>query len=147
LNVFRLVSEVRAFRAGSATPSLAFVPTMGALHDGHASLIERAVREHDLAIVSIFVNPAQFGPHEDFAAYPRDESADLALCARLGTAVVFAPTVEEMYPRSRSGSRASRGRVTSPASRPSSRSSFRSFVRTSRTSARRISSSCASSRR
>ena len=98
MNVFRLVSEVRGFRTGSATPSIAFVPTMGALHDGHASLIERAVREHDLAIVSIFVNPAQFGPHEDFAAYPRDESADLALCARLGTAVVFAPTVDEMYP-------------------------------------------------
>jgi pantoate--beta-alanine ligase len=74
------------------------VPTMGALHDGHASLVERAVRDSDLAAVSIFVNPAQFGPREDFASYPRDESADLALCDRLGAAMVFAPSVDEMYP-------------------------------------------------
>jgi pantoate--beta-alanine ligase len=71
---------------------------MGALHEGHASLIERAAREHELAVVSIFVNPTQFGPHEDFAAYPRDESADLEICSRLGTAMVFAPSVDEMYP-------------------------------------------------
>ena len=64
---------------------------MGALHKGHASLIERAVRENDLAVVSIFVNPTQFGPHEDFAAYPRDESTDLSICERLGAAMVFAP--------------------------------------------------------
>ena len=71
---------------------------MGALHSGHASLIERAVRENDAAAVSIFVNPRQFGPREDFAAYPRDEAADVALCDRLGVAMVFAPSVAEMYP-------------------------------------------------
>src|SRR5256885_5902527 len=71
---------------------------MGALHSGHASLIERAVRENDAAAVSIFVNPTQFGPREDCAAYPRDEAADVALCDRLGVAMVFAPSVAEMYP-------------------------------------------------
>jgi len=98
LKVLRLVADARAFRAASAATSIGFVPTMGALHEGHASLIERAVRDHDLVVVSIFVNPTQFGPHEDLAAYPRDESADIAACERLGAAMVFAPAVEEMYP-------------------------------------------------
>jgi pantoate--beta-alanine ligase len=71
---------------------------MGALHAGHAALIERAVAECDVAAVSIFVNPTQFGPHDDFRAYPRDESADLAQCERLGAAMVFVPSEEEMYP-------------------------------------------------
>ena len=87
---------MRAWRATAGRVGL--VPTMGALHGGHAALIARAVDECDSAAVSIFVNPTQFGPNEDFGAYPRSESADRALCERLGAAMVFAPDVDEMYP-------------------------------------------------
>jgi pantoate--beta-alanine ligase len=96
LKVLRGVAEARAWRATAGRVGL--VPTMGALHAGHASLIARAARECEAAAVSIFVNPTQFGPNEDYAAYPRAEAADLALCERLGAAMVFAPGVDEMYP-------------------------------------------------
>lgn len=78
--------------------SIGFVPTMGYLHDGHASLMRRAAAERDVVVTSIFVNPLQFGPTEDLAAYPRDLERDLGLAAAEGVAYVFAPPVDEMYP-------------------------------------------------
>jgi pantoate--beta-alanine ligase len=75
------------------------VPTMGYLHEGHASLIRRAVSECDRVLVSIFVNPIQFGPGEDLAAYPRDMERDAALCEDLGAALIFNPEATELYPK------------------------------------------------
>jgi len=77
---------------------IGLVPTMGALHEGHASLLRRAAAGCDTVAATIFVNPLQFGPREDLAAYPRDLEADLEVAAAAGAAYVFAPTAQEMYP-------------------------------------------------
>jgi pantoate--beta-alanine ligase len=78
--------------------SIGLVPTMGALHEGHLSLIRAARAANDLVVVSVFVNPTQFGPSEDFEAYPRDEARDAALAAEAGTDILYAPPVAEVYP-------------------------------------------------
>ena len=88
-----LLDESRA--AGN---SVGLVPTMGALHAGHASLVERAVKENDVVVVSVFVNPTQFNDKNDLKNYPRTLDADCALLERIGATVAFAPSVEEMYP-------------------------------------------------
>lgn len=100
MELCRTVDEMRGVSAAArrAGREIGFVPTMGALHAGHASLIDAARRDDGLAVVSIFVNPTQFGPNEDYARYPRDEAGDLALCRAGGVDAVFLPTVEAMYP-------------------------------------------------
>jgi pantoate--beta-alanine ligase len=92
----RSIQEVRRMLAGSERVGL--VPTMGALHEGHLALLRAARDECDTVVVSLFVNPTQFGPNDDLSRYPRDEAHDAQLAAASGVDILFAPPAEEMYP-------------------------------------------------
>ena len=95
----QVFETIEAFRlARSAFPTLGFVPTMGFLHEGHLGLVRRAKAENGAVAVSIFVNPTQFGPNEDYASYPRDPDRDLALLKDAGADLVFLPTPDVLYP-------------------------------------------------
>jgi len=95
MDVLRTVAEVRAWRA--THPDVALVPTMGAFHEGHLSLMRQAQQLAPVVAVSLFVNPRQFGPGEDLTRYPRREVQDLALAESVGVQLVYAPSVEEVY--------------------------------------------------
>ncbi len=97
--VVKTVEEVRSYvkAAKREGKTVGFVPTMGFLHEGHKSLIVRAAKENDFVVVSDFVNPTQFGPNEDFEAYPRDIEQDAKLCEEAGADVIFNPEASEMY--------------------------------------------------
>lgn len=101
MKIVSTIAEVRKIIAAARHDGkrIGLVPTMGALHAGHGSLIERAVQDCGFVIVTVFVNPTQFGPSEDLAKYPRSIEQDIAYCTQLGADLIFAPTPEEMYPR------------------------------------------------
>lgn len=101
MKVFHRIIDLQneLFASRKQGKSVGLVPTMGALHEGHASLVRRCVEENDVAVVSVFVNPTQFNDANDLKSYPRDLDADCRLLEQCGASYVFAPSVEEMYPQ------------------------------------------------
>lgn len=97
LKIIHKIEELKNILKDKKTLEIGLVPTMGALHEGHASLIKKSVEQNDYTVVSVFVNPVQFGINEDFDKYPRTLEKDAKLCENLGADIVFAPAVDEMY--------------------------------------------------
>lgn len=97
MQILRTIQELKAWRKALNTNDIGFVPTMGALHNGHASLIQKAANENSAVIVSIFVNPKQFLAGEDYTQYPRKEQADLAMAKGCGASACFLPSEDEFY--------------------------------------------------
>jgi pantoate--beta-alanine ligase len=100
VETFNSLTQMKAWSKArlSGGMTVGFVPTMGFLHEGHLDLMRRARSENDSVVTSIFVNPTQFGPKEDFGAYPRDPESDAAKCEKVGVDVIFMPAAEEVYP-------------------------------------------------
>lgn len=98
-SITELREQIQELKSSSHKKTVGLVPTMGYLHQGHASLIRAAKEKSDIVVVSIFVNPIQFGPGEDFETYPRDEMRDLAAAEEAGADLVFLPSVDTMYPK------------------------------------------------
>ena len=101
MKVIKKIKDMQRIADGARRKGkvIGLVPTMGYFHEGHLSLMREARRKSDLLVISIFVNPTQFGPKEDFRSYPRDSKRDLRLAREIGVDVIFAPEVEEMYPK------------------------------------------------
>lgn len=99
MEIINNVQEMQEKMLSLVNKKVGFVPTMGFLHDGHLSLMKQARRENEIVVASIFVNPLQFGPNEDFEQYPRDEKRDANLAEEVGVDILFIPDVSEMYPR------------------------------------------------
>lgn len=106
LEIARTIKQIRdqVNHARKQGKTVALVPTMGSLHEGHLSLVRQAADQADIVCVSLFVNPKQFGPNEDFETYPREEKSDIAKLEKVGAHLLFAPTPEEIYPEGHSTS-------------------------------------------
>lgn len=100
MEIIRSLTEMqrKSLTLKKQNQSIGFVPTMGSFHEGHLSLMRQACKENDIVVTSIFVNPLQFGPNEDYTHYPRDEKQDVQLAADTGVDIVFIPNAQEMYP-------------------------------------------------